>query len=275
MTYRIDQFGTTTLPNYNPESDVGTGEAQLVSSEMLDGGEFDHLGSQKAPVRIPPIIKRCTLYKNEDDIAMGGDYAELRALVGVRDVLYRRMIDGDTLQWVWARLRKIDATRRPGSRYMLDLNLTFVVYSRAWNGEILRDEYEISDVGAGEDDLTTCLAESDETAAVTIVIEQNGDVDQPDVIFTIHAIAATDTITIANAASGHTLAFSGTVDAGDDLVIDCGARSVLNGGADAYNDLTPPATKEEWMVLKPGNNPITITLAGNANIHIEFYDAFA
>jgi phage-related protein len=62
---------------------------------------------------------------------------------------------------------------------------------------------------------------------------------------------------------------------GEALEVDCGAMSVEKDGTEAYVDFTPPDDREQWFVLQPGENDITIAIDGDAAIQISFYDANA
>jgi len=273
MGYQIDQFGVTTLPPYMPEADVGTGGSRLILLDLPGGGVFDGLGSDIAPRARTVIGKRCTLFaSSESDLET--QYAALRALRGKRDSLWRRFSDG-TLQWCTARLDSITATRNAGNIKHLRIELHFVMITPDWYAETASDLTYL-DVGADDEDLATLHAES-ATTATLYGIGNDGNVDQPDVTLTITAtFSAITALVLTNTTTGHTLTFAGTIVLSKSLVIDCGARSIENDGADAYANLTPPANKEEWMMLTPGVNVITIAVTGGpATVEIEFYDAWA
>jgi hypothetical protein len=107
----------------------------------------------------------------------------------------------------------------------------------------------------------------------------NGSAPQPDVVFSITAVAgAVTAVIITNILTGHVLTWSGTLAAGKTLVIDCGAQSVLNDGVDDYASLTPPTNRDEWMLLDPGLNPVSVSVteAGTqSTIQYSFYPAEA
>lgn len=270
MSYELYQFGSTVLPYRASEDDIGSGQANLVVFGFPDGGAFDALGNDEAPVGETRLTKSCMLYSTG---ALRVDYHALKALVGTRAQLWRRHNDA-TMEWCWARFQSIRSTRKAKNRDNLDLDLTFLKLSPLWYSQTEQDITHY-DVGSDDDDLTTTGAEGD-TAATLAAIVNNGNAKQRAVTFTITANGADITaLTVANATSGHTWSYAGTIADTKSLVVDCGALSVENDGTDDYAHFTPPTTKSEWMIFVPGNNILTVTVTGGpAIVKIEFYDAW-
>ena len=76
------------------------------------------------------------------------------------------------------------------------------------------------------------------------------------------------------------LYFTGTLLAGNALVIDCGALTVLNNGVDASADFDTGTSHKEapWFTLWPSNNTVRVTLTGGSTdsvLDVDFYPAHA
>jgi len=279
MTYRLYRFGSTVLPDYNEESDAGLAASGKSALDLPTGGALDLFGGERITIGSSRPTKACTLHA-ATEAALLTSFMALRALVGTREQLYRMRIADGLLEWVWARFDKLTAMRKYGgrSRFFQDVSLAFTIYSPAWYGALEQHEHRV-DVGIHVDDLTTCHAESNGPPVTSrIVIANDGNVDQRDVTFTITSVQGVTSVVVTNVSTGHIWSFPAIAD-GTALVVDCGEMSVENNGVDAYDDFTAPANREEWFLLQPGANIVTIELDGdvdlNANINIQFYDAFA
>lgn len=277
MSYVLERFGSVNLPGYDAASEIGAGPARLWLLPLPGGGLFDGLGSSQAPVGDVKISDQASLL-GSSKADLETQFKTLRALIGKRDKLYRRLEGAGALEWCYARLANIRVLRRSEHVFSLDVGLEFAMISRAWYAESAQNVYNADPLDAA-DDLTTTGAESPAAYPVTLNFTHAGNVDQPDVTFTITAGSGNVTaVTIQNTTTGHQFSWSGTLAAGNSLVIDCGALSVKNNGADDYNAFTPPTNKEEWMVFRPGLNAlsISITEAGTESaIRVQFYDAYA
>ena len=269
MSYKIYQFGTTVLPNYNADQDIGL-EAPGKYAALPWGGAFDYLGSEKAKPGGYKLNKPCTLYaETEADLLTA--YQALRVLVGRRDKLYRLRFADWVVEWSWARFEGIKGVRKSGDKFALNVTLEFYIESPCWYS-VTTHSYSGGVASSDPDDLTTALAESGTTV---LYIDHTGNIDQPAVIFTITATGTGTLVTINNVTTGYSFSYTGTIVSGNELIIDTGAMSVQNNLVDDYAHFTPPANHEEWMHIAPGENKLLITMVGGGSFTIVYYAAFA
>jgi len=121
------------------------------------------------------------------------------------------------------------------------------------------------------------------TTPISPEINNAGDAVQRDITITITAAGTDITVLgISNAEAGHVsdFHFTGTIAVGKSLVIDTEAWSVLNDGADAWDDLAFQGGHaiDGFLRFKGGNNTINLHRTGGSNdstYEFAFYDAFA
>jgi hypothetical protein len=270
MSYRLEQFGTTILPNYNPESDIGSGKAKIPYIDLPGGGAYDPLGSEPAPIGVANFVKRCTLAADTPS-ALQSAYDELMAWTGKRDKLYRRKYADGNMQWCYARLEEVRTTRKYGDLLKLDLELEFTKFSPVWNGLFYSEVFLKSEIAAG---------------GGTVYINNNGNANQDDVVITVLGSGTDITDLYINKMSPgggsiyDNLSWSGVLGAGQQLVIDCGAYTVEKQGVDDYNNfsLGPYHAEDIWFRLwGPTSNRIEIGITGgdnNVTVKFEYYDAY-
>jgi|GEM_PF-2187983 len=73
---------------------------------------------------------------------------------------------------------------------------------------------------------------------------------------------------IANTTTGEEIGLECPMKVGRSLVVDCGARTVLNDGANAYSALTLLGNRATWLTLTEGDNELEITAAGTGPLEI-------
>jgi len=97
-----------------------------------------------------------------------------------------------------------------------------------------------------------------------------------------HTLTAGGAITqavITNNDNSTSITWAGTLGAGNDLIIDSGARSITNNGVDAYAELTLGASQVDWSFMEPGyanvNHSFTVAVTGTPwDLDIEYWDTF-
>lgn len=272
--YTLEKFGTLTLPTARPALTVGAPPVQSAITAVAAGGGYDGLGTAQARGKPFTIVHNCALYSTSSQTAIQTQLDAIKAVVGTRSRLYRRMPDG-SLNWITARLVSLDATRTIDNQNYLDISLTFQASEYPWHG--LRhgdgwvlDAGEYFDTGLAFDEsgLTVPMPTSG-----TVSVTNGGNATVRNAIITVTA-AGTNITEITLTKSGETdLKYVGTIVAGQSLVINCGAYSVKNNGVDDYANFSRETNHviAEWLNLAPGVNTIgTTRTGGNASSSITF-----
>lgn len=271
MTAYLEQFGTTVLPVAVPKSDAGSGDSKLNLSPLSWGGQFDENGSAAVPMPGGKLGYQCRLF-GTDASNLDGLYRPYKVLRGTKAKLYRR--NGDTTQhWCWARCKTVDADWTYENIAHIDIKFEFVMTSPCWYSTT-QHTYDWHIVGiVAADTLLTTLAESKGSAIQ--YIDHSGNIDQPAAIFTLTAIGLVTSFIINNVTTGYRFSYTGSLSAGDVLVIDTGAMSVKKNGVDDYASFVPPTNHEEWMHIAPGENKLEINITGGGRLAVAYYAAFA
>jgi hypothetical protein len=137
------------------------------------------------------------------------------------------------------------------------------VYSPVWNGT----------AHATTEGLTT-------GTAVTVAVRNNGNAPVYDPIITVTAGTAAITALTVTVGTETALSWAGTLGAGNDLVIDCGAQTIRNDGTDAYSGFSYGAghTVGYWVGLgATATTTISISHTGGVTgvVEVSFYDGWA
>jgi hypothetical protein len=265
MAYWITQFDTTAIAGASANHDIGIPEANAEVMAAL-GGAFDTRGSEQVAAKLPYSIQVQGKLVQTSVAALLAAYQTLRALHGKRAKLYRTA-DGGTAngEWVWARLMRVETSRKVENRLALPFTLTFMVESPIWHGTARST--------------TITLSSSPATGTVT----NSGNATVRDAIITVTAAGSAITVVdIENTTTGNVskIRYTGAIPAGQSLVIDCGARSVKVNGADAYAGFSLQAAHAipEWLRLAAGANSIRVTRTGGGTAStctIAFDDGWA
>jgi hypothetical protein len=285
MNYKLEKFGSTLLPQIEAVSDIGSG-ARISLLELAGGGYYDQNGTRQTEQEQTTITHQARLVGTSETAL----YAQFRALLALRGVsakLYRLNPDG-TREWCQARLLWVRGQTDPRRRYSLPVEISFAMISRSWYGYIHGPEWYFDagyyfDTGMLFDASTGVTEELDGASeALTLINGGNKDITNP--IIHIHAGSADIThieivITNMDTTEVSDLVYSGTIVAGKDLVIDCGALTVENDGAGDYAHLARGAahTEDGWMKLFAGSNGAAVATAGvsaTSTITFEFADGW-
>lgn len=247
MAYRLTEFDGVDLPAYNREANFDTAPA-LPGFVATLGGAYDSYGADVAPMGLPYTLTLRGIVSEETDANQRAAIDGMRALQRRRGKLVRVADDDDSEQWCWARLDQVVHRRPFGNRGYQVLEFSWSIES-GWQQDQDDDEQ-----------LPTSSPH-----AQTVYNDGNRTVS--DVIITFHADDANATAVTITTTNGTHLVWAGTLLAGDDLVFDCGAKSITNDGANAYDDLSYGAghTIDNWISVEPGSMDITVTYTGGGN----------
>ena len=163
----------------------------------------------------------------------------------------------------WAKLTQVDTTRSPDNYADQKITLTFRADWPWWEDTddvwYFDAGYELDSGLSFDGNYTT------QSGAGTFSINNTGD----DVItrgIILVSGASTDP-TITNTTTGESIAYDGTVGAGETLQIDIGAMQVWLDGTDAYADITLGSNQTRFMSLAVGTNSITFAGGGTLRWH--------
>jgi len=273
MAHKITDFDNVWFPETDPVVPIGTGLSATGFVGLPGGGVFDGYGVTRLPLKTPYdlVVKVRPVADSLTDLET--TLRALRALRGKRAPLRRTLPDG-MRHWCWARLLQIDGDRTARERAYQEISLRFAVLSPwygnhhgTWtigDGTLIGDGHMITD-----GDIFTVGAAADQT------LSNDGDSDVTHVIITVDAVGTGGMTEFELDCDDCVWKFDAAIAEGDALVIDCGAKSVLNDGTDAYADFDLDAThaSEHWLVLAPGDNTVNIAGDGDGTNTVEFvYD---
>lgn len=252
MLYRAYQFNGLTLPTAYGSSgffDLSGGKVNTDWVTIAGGRVWDALRTDRAKTGLSTFGVECGL-KEANAAALKTAFDALMAKKGIGGSLTR--IDAASVTHsITARLANVDAKGAPGHRLRWQpVTLTFETGEQCWAG-----------TARPGGPVTITGSEGDQT------IVNSGNAPWPRPIFTL--TAGTGSVTTFNfgASSGtHVWWWSwiGVLDAGNALVIDCGAMRITNDGIADYGlSLSAGHIENEWVSVPNGN--LTFHLAGLAH----------
>ena len=264
--YKYTTFDGVDLPTQNPDATVGAGEIdKAIFLELPGGAMYDAQGSDPAPTRAGVLtVKGSLSILGQTPAALETQERALRALLGVSGDLYRKWESSTNQELIKARLIGYNAQRRMENINYIDVALAFQLLWPSWDGTSHSD--------------TTSLT----GAPTTFNQLNNGNAPTSRVVVTITAAGSNITyVGIQRAFGGTTynhLEWSGTLVVGQQLVLDCGARSIKNNGAAAFDGLSfgIQHRHSKWLQLDPGTNGISVYNTGGSSsstIKFDYKDA--
>lgn len=259
MSYKLTTFNNVDLPAYNRESGLDTAPG-------LDGilatvlGGYDSWQSDIAPLATPYPLTVRGIVSAETDADQRAAIDALRACSRRRAQLVRVADDDDSEHWCYARLGQLAHRRITGVNGYQVLELGFIVES-GWEEDRPNQQETLA------------------ASPHTLSVENAGNRMVANAVITLHADSASLTAVTLTTTNGTHLVWTGTVLAGDDLIIDCGAKSITNDGANAYSGLSYGAshTIDDWLRIE-GEMDITVTYTGGGTsptVTIAYNDGWA
>lgn len=278
MAYILERFGPLTLPERMVRHDHNTVAARKSLVQTV-AGAFDGAGDGQAGMALPQNLDYEGLIYEEDLTVWRAAVDALRGMSRKRARLYRRGLDDDAVHWCVARLMATETDYEMERSSVYEVRLRFSQLSpwvghdhTAWvldDGSLLDDALYLDEAG-----FTATLS----GASTNLVVTNGGNRAVEAVRVEITAGSANLTALTITGGGAHVV-FTGTVVAGQTLVIDSGAQAVQNNGAAAYGGfaLGGSHTLESWLRLEPGATTLTIARTGgstNSTVRVEFRDGW-
>lgn len=265
---KLERFGTVELPLYNPRLQGGSAPSRVATVTLADGRVWDAIGAERAAAALPYTLNYEGVALEDDAATLQTTLAVLFGLRGKRAKLYRRSLGDDTIHWAWARLTRVPMASGPiGQLTHIPVSFQFEVLS-TWRGHLYTSwefdaGYEFDD-GLYFDDVDYLETMVSDPHTITVTNDGNGICY--DAVITITAGAANITALTISTANGTDIDWTGTLTAGNALVIDCGAKSIKNNGVNAYSGFAYGGshTANGWLELLPGDTAITIDRTGGS-----------
>lgn len=252
--YLISDFEGVNLPKRMGHDDLSTGVIESSLTPAL-GTVFDLAGASR---RLPRVqqIQASGLYSSvEGDLLT--QVTVLKALIGVRGSLWRTRDSDSVRQWKTARLLSVNYRREAeDAGEVADVDANF----------------ETAHVGWRADALTTV---SQGGTSFVVTVANGGDLPVHDAVIQVTANAAISSLGLAM--TDVDINYSGALNGGETLIIDCGALTVRVGSADRYQyfSLGSGHHVDPWLPLATGDNALSITADGNVTVSVEFYEQYA
>lgn len=250
MAYSLVTFDSANLPLCVPEDPLNSG-AVLPGLAGAAGGVFDRYGGRT----VLPKARRLDFRGRYDGsaTALRTQLDALRAKIGVWGLLVRKRDDDSVLQSIYARLLAVNGTwvLEDGASALLELQ--WETAEPAWRAAS-------GSTASGSVGGSTSIV-NDGTAPVV------------DAVVTLTASGGAlvnPTLTIA--AIGVALKFTGSIADTKALVIDCGAMTVKNDGANAYSGFSLEAghTARGWMPLSVATHSLAVAGTGAGTVGVAF-----
>lgn len=245
MAYSLVTFDSVALPLGMSEDPLNTGDVTpgLIAAT---GGVFDRYGARTALPQARVVSFRGRYDGSSSASALRTALDALRAKIGKRALLVRKRDDDAVLQSVYARLLSADG------KWLLTDGQTAVLDLR-WETAEPSWRHATGSTASGSVGGNTSIV-NDGTApvfdAVVTLTASGGALVNP-------------TLTIAG--YGIYLKYTGSIADTKALVVDCGAMTVKNDGANAYSGFSIEAghTNRGWMPLAAAT--ITLAVAGTGS----------
>lgn len=257
---RLVRFGAVDLVEDDAtDTFVLTGRSALVE---LPNGAYDPDGS--AYVGLPREFKRVFLFTGSEAETIQAQLDAFLVEVGHG----RRLLVAETREeerrQTWAKGQEVELEYGPGEVGMQRVTATFQVAYPFWlataDEPIYLDSGYDFDAGwtfdSGQVEVVSITALPD---TFSITNEGGLDVYRGTVSIAPEAGGAIGDFTLRNNTTGHEFSYSGSLTAGDDLVVDFLTKTVRLSGVDAYDDFNIAADTLDWMALALGENSFVLT----------------
>lgn len=278
---RLTRFGSYTLPLWSKRDGVSMGNMGGAVVGVIGGAGYDGYGSAIAPENMLTVTTSFEIIETTA-AAVQTKRDEIRALGGTKDRLWATFPDGSE-RFANARLARVRMDRRLEYIYYQPVDLDFEIVSPGWR-VLGGSPWDLGDglfldTGLYLDwsgDAWTPTA-----SGYTLTITPDGNRTIADPIVAVFASVSETISQIGIACGDCDWTWKSTVPLSGWLLVNCGTKSVLLNGADAYSSLVLNSghASADWLQLQPGSNTVTVTYTGNAGgtgkIAILYQDNYA
>ncbi len=253
MAYSLATFDGVTLPLSMPEDPLDTGQVTPGLTPAA-GGAFDRYGTRQVLPQMREITFRGRYDGSATAAALRTAIDALRAKIGVRGLLVRKREDDAVLQNLYARLLSVDGRWQMEDGQSALLDLRFETTEATWR------HASAATPATGSVGGNTSIV-NDGTAPIF------------DAVITLTASGgALVNPTLTDAGWGIYLKYTGSIADTKALVIDCGAMTVKNDGANAYSgfSLESGHTARGWMPLTVATHTLAVAGTGSGSVSVAF-----
>ncbi len=276
---RLVAFDDLIFSGFDQRDRLDLPESPGALSKLPGGGAYDAYGAERAPAGSYQLPVHCELHA----ATAAGLQTQLdawRAKRGLRGRLRLILNDGST-RWCWARCTRVQYERGREHFAFQPLDLLFEIPQPGWWGTRHGGPWWL-DLGVALDlgyhldaDAPLPLVGGPQTLSIT----NAGNQRITNAVITVRAGSAAITAVTIAVPYVSSFTWSGTLLAGHDLVLNCGALSVINWTSDAYSGFALDAGHviDDWLRLEPGANSVDVTLTGGgtgSTMLFEFYDSW-
>jgi len=265
--YTYDSFGTSyasgvKLPiTLQPYTD-GAGAVSSYLVDLPGRGSYDTLSGGTATAEAYTITHRGRVTASTES-ALQGSLDAWYALRGKRSQLWKSNDGGTTTRWRYARLLDVRTDVGLGSApYWSIVEMDFELAAALWCGSAHAE--------------TTTLA----TGTVNASTTNAGNTRVRNAIITITAAAsAIGTVSVYKASLIH-WHYTGSIAAGQALIVNGSTKSVTNNGNDDYVHfaLQTSHADNDWTPIEPGLGTLSVERYGGgtaSTINLSYYDGFS
>jgi hypothetical protein len=284
MLVQYVQFRDLYLQGFNAAEPNGGWPARALYQDLARDGAYRLNGTDRSSRDTRTEKRRWTLVAPDGpslDVAFGALLNEIGnagRLVGVTPDFLALWTDAELVN-----ARAISAPRRVSGRMRgvgLEIETDFLLNTPDWfeeSQQVLAFS-DIYDSDAGDMLLMDIMGATPGTP-VDMTWFVRGRATTHRIVITLASGTGTVTkLALTNTTTGYSLTWIGSLATGDDLVIDVLLESILNDGADAYDELTLGA-HTRWFALAAGINAVTVEIDDTATddstvLEIAYYPTY-
>ena len=250
MAYIIERFGdvwstAVELPTLDGKQPRGIRGIEGSMIRLPGGRAYDWRGGEQAPIAPEEVTIEGT-WVAASVAAMETKHAALLGLAGQRSKLWRS--NGTNQHWRTARVLSIDAPVEAGFATWMSYTMRLELAAMPWQGTAQSPNAAL------------------DTSPKVVACANSGNARVTNPVVTVTAAGSTITVVRVRVVGVSDIQWSGSLAAGQSLVIDCGKRTVRRAGADAYAGFSLLAghVVSDWLRIEPGVTAVQIYRTGGS-----------